>query len=210
MSDVAKLSNAAGSEVSRETAECLKDFEWQFRHWNKSINLVAPSTLPDFWERHVLDSVQLWRYRADARSWMDIGSGGGFPGIVIAILGRDGDLHVTLVESNHKKASFLRSCGARYGLKIDVRAVRIETVAGLAPSIVSARALADLKTLLAMTETWIDPGKGRALLHKGRDYVSEIEEARVHWNFDLVEHQSVVDPMSRILEISNVERSEHQ
>lgn len=210
MSDLERISTAAGSEVSRETAECLKDFEAQFRHWNKSINLVAPSTLPDFWERHVLDSVQLWRYRRDAQSWLDIGSGGGFPGIVIAILARETDLRVTLVESNHKKASFLRSCGARYRLKIDVRAVRIESVEGVIPSIVSARALADLKTLLSLTHGWVSRSKGRALFHKGRDYALEIAEARVHWNFDLVEHQSVVDPMSRILEISNVERSEHQ
>ncbi len=204
------VTNLSGVLVSRETLERLRDFEELFKHWNKSINLAAPSTLADFWKRHVLDSIQIWRYRQGAKNWLDLGSGGGLPGVIIGILAVGEDLHVTLVESNNKKAAFLRTCVSRYGLPVDVLTKRIENVdTKNTVDVISARALADLNMLLTMSSRCLGPGAGRALYHKGRDYAAEIVEARDRWAFDLIEHQSVVDPMSRILEISNVKRLEH-
>ena len=199
----------SGVSVSRETFERLKDFEALFKRWNRSINLAAPSTLGDFWGRHVLDSIQLWRWKDEARTWLDLGSGGGLPGVVIGILAIESNVHVTLVESNHKKAAFLQTCVSRYAMPVEVLPKRISDVEISSTDVVSARALADLPTLLDMSNRWLGPSGGRALYHKGRDYVAEVTEARDQWAFGLLEHQSMVDPMSRILEISNVKRLEH-
>jgi 16S rRNA (guanine527-N7)-methyltransferase len=199
----------SGVSVSRETFERLQDFEAFFKRWNKSINLAAPSTLGNFWSRHVLDSIQLWRFRGEAKSWLDLGSGGGLPGVVIGILAIESDMRVTLVESNHKKAAFLQTCVSRYSMPVDVLPKRIDDIDISSTDVVSARALADLRTLLEMSGRWLAPKGGRALYHKGRDYAAEVTEARDQWAFGLIEHQSMVDPMSRILEISNVKRLEH-
>lgn len=199
----------SGVRVSRETFERLKDFEALFKHWNKSINLAAPSTLAEFWSRHILDSIQLWRYRGDARTWLDLGSGGGLPGVVIGILAINSGMRVTLVESNHKKAAFLQTCVSRYAMPVEILAKRINDIDIAATDIVSARALAGLSALFGMSNRWLASGGGRALYHKGRDYAAEVTEARDQWAFSLIEHQSMVDPMSRILEISNVKRLEH-
>jgi 16S rRNA (guanine527-N7)-methyltransferase len=204
-----QLSRVAG-EVSRETFAQLVEFERLFHHWNRSINLAASGSQTDFWDRHIVDSAQLWRFRRDERDWTDIGSGGGLPGLVIAILGAPHGLVTTLVESNRKKAAFLRSAGVELGLDLVVRPERIEAAVDvLQPSLVSARALAPLGKLLELTETWLEPGKSRALYPKGRDFQQEIREARDHWRFDLIEHPSMVDAMSRVLELSNVQRLEH-
>lgn len=204
-----ELCRAAG-DVSRETYTQLVEFERLFHHWNKSINLASAGAAQDFWSRHVVDSAQLWRYRAHENDWTDIGSGGGLPGIVIATLGKSTGLRTMLVESNRKKAAFLRAAVVELGLPATVRAERIEEATRvITPSIVSARALAPLSRLLDLTQEWLAPGRGRALFPKGRDFQQEIQEARDHWRFDLVEHASAVDAMSRVLELSNVQRLEH-
>ncbi|MBL0936847.1 MAG: 16S rRNA (guanine(527)-N(7))-methyltransferase RsmG [Rhizobiaceae bacterium] len=204
-----ELCRAAG-DVSRETYEQLLIFERLFHHWNKSINLAASGSREDFWSRHIVDSAQLWRHQKTDTNWTDIGSGGGLPGIVVAVLGKPAGVTVTLVESNRKKAAFLRSAAVELGLTAFVRPERVETaVQILTPAIVSARALAPLSRLLDLTERWLRPEAGRALFPKGRDFQQEIREARDHWRFDLVEHASMVDAMSRVLELSNVERLEH-
>jgi 16S rRNA (guanine527-N7)-methyltransferase len=202
--------NRAAGDVSRETYEQLVAFEKLFHHWNRSINLAASGVREDFWARHVLDSAQLWRFRDGVTDWTDIGSGGGLPGLVIAILGAPSELVVTLVESNQKKAAFLRAAAVELGLHVAIRPERIEaTTEILNPSLVSARALAPLAKLLDLTGAWLRPGKARALFPKGRDFQQEIREARNHWQFDLLEHASMVDAMSRVLEFSNVQRLEH-
>lgn len=205
-----ELCRGAG-DVSRETYEQLLTFERLFHHWNRSINLAASGSIGDFWTRHIVDSAQLWRYRGLASSWTDIGSGGGLPGMIVAILASYRGLHVTLVESNHKKAAFLRTAAIELGLAVSVMPERIEVaVSRLAPDIVSARALAPLSRLLDLSESWLEPGKGRALFPKGRDFQQEIRNARDHWRFDLIEHASMVDAVSRVLELSNVQRLEHR
>ncbi|RWC94282.1 MAG: 16S rRNA (guanine(527)-N(7))-methyltransferase RsmG [Mesorhizobium sp.] len=197
------LQEAAGP-VSRETFERLVAFEQLFLKWNRSINLAAPSTLDDVWRRHILDSAQLARIEPEARRWVDLGSGGGFPGLVLGFLlaERDG-ASIDLVESNRKKASFLQAVVGQFGLPARVVARRIDDSYPLvaAPEIVTARALAALPALLDLAAPWLTKG-ARALFHKGRDYRAEVEESTHRWAFDLVEHPSLTDPHGVILEVT--------
>jgi len=192
--------------VSRETMDRLTEFVALFRKWSTAINLASPSTLPDIWRRHVADSVQLYALNPGPLKWLDLGSGGGFPGIITAILLREaGGGSVDLVESNHKKAAFLRQALARTDSPGKVHALRIETLAGQVSEYdaISARALANLDDLLRHTAPWLTE-KTVGWFHKGRDYRREIDEARRSWTFDLVEHQSQIDADSVILQVSNV------
>jgi 16S rRNA (guanine527-N7)-methyltransferase len=199
------LQDAAGP-VSRETFDRMVAFEAMFQKWNRSINLVAQSTSGDVWQRHILDSAQLARIEPTAKHWVDIGSGGGFPGLVVAFLlaERDG-ASIDLVESNRKKASFLQTVIGQFGLPARVTARRIEDSHALVatPEIVTARALAPLPVLLDLTAPWLTAG-ARGLFHKGRDYRAEVQESVNRWAFDLVEHPSVTDPQGVVLELSNV------
>ena len=193
----------AGS-VSRETFESIVAFEASFRKWAARINLVAPNTMGELWQRHILDSAQLARLAPDALRWLDLGSGGGFPGAVMAVLLKDRPGgSIDLVESNSKKAAFLRATLAELGAPARIHAARIEDVQVAMPEIVTARALAPLPKLLALTERWLTSG-ARALFHKGRDYRREIEESSASWAFDLVEYRSVIDADSVVLEISGL------
>lgn len=198
-----------GVRVSRETQERLQHFSTLFQKWAKSINLVAPSTKDDLWNRHIADSAQIFQLAPVAKTWIDLGSGGGFPGVITAIFLADlGDGWVHLVESNNKKAAFLRAALSETGARGSVHAVRIEEAPALVPScdLISARALADLDLLLEYMAPWMTADKNiRAYLHKGRDYGSEIDKARGRWNFDLVKHTSVIQRDSVILEINNLQ-----
>lgn len=201
------LESAIGA-VSRETFERLIEFERLFLDWNKSINLIAPSTVPQFWSRHVIDSAQIVQRAPSFETWMDLGSGGGLPGLVVAILVKEAaNGPIAMVESNHKKAAFLKRCSAELGLNTVVLTQRIQDIDVPGPDVISARALASLTGLFALTEHWFSP-QTRAILHKGQDFQREVREARDLWDFHLIEHISVVDPMSRVLEISNVKRLE--
>ncbi len=198
----------AAGPVSRETLDALYLYESLFRQGNARINLAAPSTLEHFWSRHVVDSAQLLSLGGDARHWLDIGSGGGLPGAVVAILLRDRPgSTVDLVESNRKKAAFLVKVLHETGAPAKVHPVRIEDAFGRvpAPDLVTARALAPLPKLLSLAEPWLTAG-ARALFHKGRGYRLEIEESSEHWSFDLVKHPSIVDPEGIVLEITNLKR----
>ncbi|MCC5779927.1 16S rRNA (guanine(527)-N(7))-methyltransferase RsmG [Nitratireductor sp. B36] len=199
-----RLSEVAGP-VSRETYERLVAFESVFRRWSRRINLAAPSTLNDLWERHILDSAQLLRLAPEALRWLDVGSGGGFPGAVMAILLADKPgAEVHLVESNRKKAAFLIAALNEVGVFPRVHAKRIEDCYDVVPTpqIVTARALASLPLLIELTEPWLRTG-ARALFHKGRDYQREVEESGNTWRFDLIEHEDKVDAAAIILEVSN-------
>ncbi len=199
------LQEAAGP-VSRETFDRLVAFEQLFLKWNRSINLAAPSTLDDVWGRHILDSAQLARIAPDAKRWADLGSGGGFPGLVLAFLlvEREG-ASIDLVESNRKKASFLQAVIGQFGLPARVVARRIDDSHALvsAPEIVTARALAALPALLDLSAPWLTKGS-RGLFHKGRDYRAEVEESAHRWAFDLVEHPSMTDAHGVILEVTDL------
>lgn len=198
--------SAVGAMVSRETYARLVEFEEVFLRWNQRINLSAPSTLSDVWNRHILDSAQLVSLDENALHWVDLGSGGGFPGLVLAFLlmERPG-AHIELIESNRKKAAFLQAIVGQFGLPCRIHAQRIEqcyTVIRDA-EVVTARALAPLPALLGLATPWLTDG-AKGLFHKGRDYRRELEESAQLWRFELIEHESRIDEESIILEIRNL------
>ncbi|QYA13595.1 16S rRNA (guanine(527)-N(7))-methyltransferase RsmG [Rhizobium sp. AB2/73] len=199
-----------GVRVSRETQERLKHFAQLFQKWAKTINLVAPSTIDDLWRRHIADSAQIFQLHPATDHWVDLGSGGGFPGVITAILlAEKGAGHVDLVESNQKKAAFLRVCLRECSARGAVHAIRIEEAPAAIQSCdaISARALAELEMLLDYTAPWLERNENlRLFLHKGRDYERELQKARGRWQFDLVKHQSVVERDSVILELSRLRR----
>ena len=199
-----------GVRVSRETQERLDHFVSLFRKWAKSINLAAPSTLDDIWSRHIADSAQIFQLHSIPCHWVDLGSGGGFPGIVTAIfLAEIGEGRIDLVESNLKKASFLRTCLRECGGRGAVHAVRIEAAPAAIPACdaISARALAELDMLFGYAEPWAQRNAEiRMFLHKGRDYRREVDKARGGWQFDLLEHVSAVERDSVVLEVQNLRR----
>ena len=200
-----------GLRVSRETSEKLEHFASLFQKWAKSINLVAPSTLNDLWQRHIADSAQIFQLFPGPKRWVDLGSGGGFPGIITAILLAELDGGwVHLVESNNKKAAFLRVALTETGARGSVHPIRIEEAIKTIPECdaISARALADLPQLLDYCAPWMTTDrKPRAFFHKGRDYQQEIDKAVSRFQFDLVKHRSVVEPDSVVLEIANLSRN---
>jgi 16S rRNA (guanine527-N7)-methyltransferase len=197
-----------GQAVSRETAERLDLFASLFSKWAKAINLVAPSTLNDLWDRHIADSAQIFQLQPVPGTWLDLGSGGGFPGVITAIMlaeRRAGWVH--LIESNNKKAAFLRTALAETGARGSVHPVRIEAAVAAVPETdyVSARALADLDTLLGLINPWAERNDDlKAYLHKGRDYQAEIDNSRRRWHYDLVIHESVIENGSVVLEIDGI------
>ena len=206
MSVLAELQRVAGP-VSRETFDRLQAFAQLFLRWNQRINLVASSTQDDLWRRHILDSAQLARLDPQARRWVDMGSGGGFPGLVLAFLLAERGGSIDLVESNRKKAAFLQTAIGTFNLPARVVAQRIDASHALVsmPEIVTARALAPLPALLELAEPWLTAG-ARALFHKGRDYRREVEESAHRWRFDLLEHPSLIDADSVVLDIRNLGR----
>jgi 16S rRNA (guanine527-N7)-methyltransferase len=193
--------------VSRETHAVLHSFVEEFQRWNRVTNLVAQSTVPDIWSRHFLDSAQLIPLSRGALRWLDLGSGSGFPGLVVAILLRErhgAQLH--LVESNRKKAAFLSRIVGLYGLPAKVYARRIEDVdPSLEADVVTARALTALPRLLSLAEPWLSTS-AVGLFHKGRGFKEELKESSLRWRFELVEHESVIQQDSVVLEIRNLGR----
>lgn len=182
------------------------------RKWQPIKNLVAPSTLPDIWRRHVADGAQALAALPTAKRWLDLGSGAGFPGLVTAILLADtGGGSVTLAESNGRKAAFLQAVARELKLPARVLCERIESIPErLAPDdnrfdAVSARALASLDRLFVYAEPWLTAG-ATGVFHKGQDFAAERQQAALSWGFDLVEHQSRIEPDSRIVLVDNVRR----
>jgi 16S rRNA (guanine527-N7)-methyltransferase len=206
MTGIAEL---PGLDVSRETSDALHTYESLVRKWNPAINLVSKATLTDFWARHIVDSAQVFALCPDgAQKWADFGSGAGLPGLVVAILARElkPELRVTLVESDLRKATFLRQAAQQLGLEALTLSERIESVPPLNADVISARALAALPDLLKFAEPHLAVD-GLALFPKGARYESEIAEARKEWSFDVVPQQSVSDSEAAILVIRNIHRA---
>jgi 16S rRNA (guanine527-N7)-methyltransferase len=198
---------ASDLNVSRETFEKLELLERELRRWQAIKNLVGPATLDQIWDRHIVDSLQLLNLVPDARTWIDLGSGAGFPGLVLAIAGAERGLKVHLVESNSRKCSFLRHISRLTGAGATVHEARLETVipgfVGKA-DVVSARALASLFMLLEWTEPLLKAGT-IGLFPKGRDAEIELTEARKRWTFEPDVLPSLTDSEARILRITSIE-----
>lgn len=191
--------------VSRETVERLRLLHALLIKWNPAINLVSRSTVQTAWDRHIVDSTQIYQLgRADGH-WADLGSGGGFPGLVIACmaLGRGDPIRVTLVESDQRKATFLRTASAQLGLETNVVSQRIEQVPPLQARTLSARALAPLGVLLGYAARHLSP-QGLCLFPKGATWRQEVELARKDWHFDLDVHQSITDGDGAILSVKAI------
>ena len=198
-----------GVNVSRETYDDLQRFSDLVRKWTVKINLISPSTVPDLWERHVIDSVQIYASAPETfEKWVDIGSGGGFPGIVVAILGKEKHPNAVfvLIESDLRKATFLRTAIRELGLSAVVLAERIEQAAPQGADVVSARALSTLSTLLPVVERHLNPN-GYAILHKGKKARDEVAEARNSWRFALEESPSLTDLDAQILVVKRIARA---
>ncbi|MEW5424558.1 16S rRNA (guanine(527)-N(7))-methyltransferase RsmG [Amorphus sp. 3PC139-8] len=193
--------------VSRETLDRFATHVELLNKWQRVKNLVSPASLDHVWQRHVFDSAQLLRLCPDARRIVDLGSGAGFPGLVLAaMLAETPGARVDLVESNARKAAFLRAVASASKLPAVVHAGRLEVVApGLSPPVdlVTARALASLSELIDPLRPLLAHG-GVALLHKGAEFEAEIAEARTRCALDLVIHESLSDPAGRILEIRGI------
>lgn len=206
---------AAEFRISRETRDRFETYAALLTQWQKAINLVAPSTLDDIWRRHFADSAQLLALAPPRPSaWLDLGSGAGFPGLVIAILLAESispqggeasaPARVTLVESDQRKAAFLREVARSTRVPVDILAIRIETLATrfkLPPGgVVSARALAPLSQLLRLSSPFLGGGSVGLFL-KGREVASELENAARLWDFRSESVSSVTDPEARIVVI---------
>jgi 16S rRNA (guanine527-N7)-methyltransferase len=196
-------------DVSRETRLRLDAIIAQIRKWQPRINLIAPSTMKEIETRHVADSLQLAGLADGARRWVDLGSGGGFPGLVVAaVLAETPGSEVVLIESNAKKCAFLRETVRVAKLPVTVICERIETAIPLLPGrfeVVSARALAPLSVLLSLAEPLIAAG-AIGIFPKGRDVDDDIKSALQAWNFrhDLI--QSSTERGARIVRITSATR----
>lgn len=191
--------------VSRETEAQLQTFVDLLEKWNAAINLVSKASIDQVWQRHILDSVQIFDYGKTAKQWLDVGSGGGFPGLVVAILATEKapEMQVTLVESDQRKATFLRAACQSLGLRAIVLSDRAEALAPQAADVVSARALAPLPQLCALAQQHLAPN-GTAIFLKGKSFAAEIAEARKNWNFALESHASITDPSAVVLVLKGI------
>jgi 16S rRNA (guanine527-N7)-methyltransferase len=198
-------------DVSRETLQRLDRFVELLLTWQRTTNLIAPSTIAHLWTRHVGDSLQLIDLAPDALVWMDLGSGGGFPGLVIAcaLADRSGAV-VHLVESNAKKAAFLREAQRVTGATAIVHATRIEDFVDdfhEPAEVVTARALAPLKSLLDQCSPLLGKSGVVGLFPKGQNAELELGEARKNWNIKVNLVPSRTDPAARIVVIRELVRA---
>lgn len=197
--------NAIPVTVSHETIERLEQYLAILNKWQKTINLVSPATLPEAWERHFADSAQIAPLLPDGSFTLyDLGSGAGFPGLVLAIMRPDIKVH--LVESDERKAAFLQTVSRETKAGVTVHNCRIEALPpATAPDVVTARALAALPQLLAWALPWaaVNPAL-TMILPKGKSADEELAAARAHYNFVLDEYPSTTAHDARILRLSAI------
>ncbi|CUH51471.1 16S rRNA (guanine(527)-N(7))-methyltransferase RsmG [Shimia marina] len=194
--------------VSRETLDRLETLADLLQKWNPRINLVSKSTLKDLWTRHILDSVQVLKSApANADHWVDIGSGGGFPGLVIALMQQEPEApkKVTLIESDQRKCAFLRTVLRETGVQATVISERIEKATPQNADVLSARALADLSLLFDFAERHLK-ASGQAVFPKGARWEKEVETAQKSWSFECQVVKSITDPEAVILKVGEIKR----
>ena len=189
-------------DVSRETRDQFEALVYTLGRWQKAINLIGKATLEEVWTRHILDSAQLLPLiPKDAKTLVDLGSGGGFPGLVLAALRPN--LDVTLIESDARKGAFLGEAGRRMGLKNQPKIVvsRIEAASPVKADVITARALAPLGQLLA----WAAPHRSDTaicLFHKGKGWQAELTEAMKDWDIQSQPFSSVTDRDAVLLRVA--------
>jgi len=194
---------AKAIDVSRETMARLERYATLLATWNKRINLVGASTIRDLWRRHMLDSAQLrWYIPKHARTLVDIGSGAGFPGLVLAIMGVP---EVHLVESNQRKCAFLREAARVTGARVTIHCARAEALTPWPADVVTARALSPLPILLEYAEPFLTP-KTICLFPKGRGVKEELTKTQKTWNITFDMLYSVTDPEGTILRLEAITR----
>jgi 16S rRNA (guanine527-N7)-methyltransferase len=195
------------ANVSRETLACIKAYVSLLEEWSARHNLVSQSSLKDVWRRHVWDSAQLVQLiPAEAKTLADLGSGAGFPGLVLAILRPD--LSVALFEATRKKADFLAAAAARVQAKVEVRNQRMEEAKPQPFDVVTARACAPLDKLLAYAQLFSGP-KTICLFLKGQNVEVELTQARKSWRMKAQRHPSLTDPSGTILDIRELHHVGH-
>ena len=199
----------SGLDVSRETMDALTHYAALLEKWTRKINLIAPDSVATIWQRHIVDSAQLFSYiPAAVRTYADLGSGGGLPAVVLAILFKEVSplTKTTMIESDVRKSTFLRTAIRELDLNAEVIAKRIDDVMPRDVDLVTARALAPLPQLLAYVSTHLSKS-GAALLPKGQNHAAEVAAASQDWHFSLKEHISLTNPDARILEIGDISRA---
>jgi 16S rRNA (guanine527-N7)-methyltransferase len=195
-------------DVSRETLDRLDKLVTLLARWQKTTSLIAPSTVAHLWTRHVADSLQLLNLAPDARIWVDLGSGGGFPGLVLACALAETAATIHLVESNTKKCAFLREAARILAVPALVHATRIEDFVmhfDATADAVTARALAPLDRLLAYAAPMLKRG-AQGLFLKGQDVEAELTEASKYWSIGATLVPSITSAEGRIVMVHRAER----
>ncbi|MDA7946412.1 MAG: 16S rRNA (guanine(527)-N(7))-methyltransferase RsmG [Hyphomicrobiaceae bacterium] len=197
-------------DVSRETVARLEIYERLLRQWQKGTNLVSPATLDQIWHRHFADSAQLLNYAPRSADWIDMGTGAGFPGLVVAICSANRDTGtVHLVESNARKCAFVREVVRETGCFVEMHQTRVESLWGddrlTGVGCITARALAPLSDLLELSAPFFGP-TARGLFLKGGKAEVELEDSAENWRFQADMHPSITDARARIVELSDLRR----
>ena len=203
--DIQKLKNMV--DVSDDTIAKLSIYLEMLEKWNSKINLVGKSTMATAWERHFIDSAQLWHLQQGFSCWVDVGSGAGFPGLVLAIVAAENNPRAIfhLVESDGRKCSFLRSVSRETNLSVKIHNCRIEDFPISNADIMSARALASVDKLLEYGEKILSPS-GKLLLLKGKTCNIEISEAEKRWDFKKELFQSRTQQDGQIIRIADIKQ----
>ncbi len=198
--------------VSRETIEKLIIYQKLLEKWQPKINLVSPNTMTQIWSRHFADSLQLLEIAPDAKIWADIGTGAGFPGLVLAIAMQSHDSNVHLFESNGKKCAFLREVIRETGCRATVHDGRVEhklnefnEKSNVKLDVITARALAPLSQLIIYAEQLLISGT-RSLFLKGQDVELELRDASLIWDFSSHLYKSQIDSRGCVVEISHLSK----
>ena len=194
--------------VPRETTIRIAAYRTLLDKWNKAINIVSPKTLPESWERHFIDSAQISQYiPQNIKTYADLGCGGGFPGLVIAMMRPEIDIH--LVESDERKCQFMRTVSRETSLNnVTIHTQRIESaINDISPEFITARALASLEALFDYIYPWIEQNPNiQMAFMKGQKASEEIADAEKRYNFDVQQHKSITDDSASILTIQNLVR----
>jgi 16S rRNA (guanine527-N7)-methyltransferase len=195
--------------VSRETIERLEVYQQLLLKWNKTINLIGKSTVSDTWARHISDSASVYDITEKIEGkWLDIGSGAGLPGLILAMIAKEKSPEVRqlCIEADLRKCEFMRTVIRQTDLNASVISRRIEDTPRQNANLMTARALAPLSKLLEHAHTHLDK-TGICVFHKGENWQSEVRDARENWSFNLKEHLSKGNQSSVLLEIGEIEHA---